>query len=505
MTIFPSSPHGPDPAGGTDATDALGPTPADESFLAARARARARDIGVSAAPSGLRAAPSPTAPGRPLVRAEPGKRAIEELALLAAAVARTPMSEIALVTELGFAPEVCVGPPVVPAILDELRSAVLARGGQLVIDDLAADPRLREMLGGAGSGDVRFYAGVPLIGSDGGILGVLSVMDVAKRSLDPLQEELHVALGRMTGALLEPGGRTGAPGPALLAASARLKALLEHADALIYIKNAQGRFVMANRAMERLVGREPGRMLGALQTDVMPLELTERQLANDIQVREHGGVMTFEEQAPHPDGTVHDFVATKFPLPDAEGRMELVGGISVDVTEVRRLRVELATAERARRESEQRFALTFDRAPSAMALVALRGPEAGRFLRVNRALCEMTGFVEDDLVGKSLDALGHPEERSETRRALKRLAAGEQSAWEVDCRYRHADGRELWVHCSTFAVDDIDWSEAYAVSHIREITARKKAVARLADPSTTGALLRGVDAVMSRTGTTPAS
>jgi diguanylate cyclase len=162
------------------------------------------------------------------------------------------------------------------------------------------------------------------------MLGVLSVMDIRKRTLDPLQEELFDALGRMAGGLLDRGSTrpaAAAMGPALAAASARLKGVLEHADVLIYIKNAQGRFVLANRAVERQLGRERGRMLGALQRDLFPEEIAADHLRHDAQVREEGSPMVFEERAPHPDGTLHDFVTTKFPLPDAEGHMSLVGAV----------------------------------------------------------------------------------------------------------------------------------------------------------------------------------
>lgn len=505
---------------------------ADDSFREARARARARggmlsdaaapaaddlsraaDAVTSAAaavtpaavtpavvtPADVAATPSP-APTRPASGADAGKRAIEEIGLLAAAVVGAPMSIVAVLRNSVFTPEVSVGIVSRPAVIDQLCAEVVTRGAPLVIDDLHADPRLRDLLGGIDTPELRFYVGVPLVSADGEPVGVLSVMDAVKRTLDPLQEELLGALGRMAAGVLEPGrSRSGAvaPGPALLAASVRLKGLLEHADALICIKNAQGRFVLANRALERLLGRKGG-MLGALESDLLPSEIAHEHLANDAKVLAEGSSMVFEEHAPHPDGTVHDFVSTKFPLPDAEGRMSLVGAISVDVTELKRARVELAAAERARRDSEQRFALAFDQAPSGMAVIALRGPDAGRFLRVNRALCQMTGYTEHDLLGKSVHALGHPEDRREAVRALARLGSGEQTRWEVEQRYRHADGHDVWVHVSDHVATDVDWANAYVVSHIQDITPRKQAVAWLADPSPSTALLRGADAVMSQ-------
>ncbi len=58
-----------------------------------------------------------------------------------------------------------------------------------------------------------------------------------------------------------------------------------------------------------------------------------------------------------------------------------MGTVTRDISEARRASAQL-------RDSEERFRLTIDEAPIGMALVALDG----RFVRVNRALCEIVGY-----------------------------------------------------------------------------------------------------------------
>ena len=65
-----------------------------------------------------------------------------------------------------------------------------------------------------------------------------------------------------------------------------------------------------------------------------------------------------------------------------------------------------ALAEEALRESEERFRLTIDEAPIGMALVALDG----RFVRVNRALCEIVGYAPDELTRLTFQDITHPDD-----------------------------------------------------------------------------------------------
>ncbi len=93
-------------------------------------------------------------------------------------------------------------------------------------------------------------------------------------------------------------------------------------------------------------------------------------------------------------------------------------------TEVTRDLTRQRLAEEALRESEERFRLTIDEAPIGMALVALDG----RFVRVNRALCEIVGYKPEELV--RLDVPGHHPSRRPRRgsRARRSARAGRDSS-----------------------------------------------------------------------------
>jgi PAS domain S-box-containing protein len=83
------------------------------------------------------------------------------------------------------------------------------------------------------------------------------------------------------------------------------------------------------------------------------------------------------------------------------------------------------------KESEEQFRLTLDEAPIGMALVALDG----RFIRVNRALCEIVGYSSDELTGLTFQAIAHPDDLDLDRAAANQLVRGETSRYQGGKRY----------------------------------------------------------------------
>ncbi len=131
------------------------------------------------------------------------------------------------------------------------------------------------------------------------------------------------------------------------------------------------------------------------------------------------------------------------------------------------------SSERARQESvaaeaEERFRAAFDNAPIGMALVA---PD-GRWLKVNRALCELTGYAETELLVSTFQSITHPDDLHTDLAYLEDVLAGRRRAYQMEKRYRHADGHLIWVMLSVSLVRDPSGHPLYFVSQIEGITER---------------------------------
>jgi PAS domain S-box-containing protein len=137
------------------------------------------------------------------------------------------------------------------------------------------------------------------------------------------------------------------------------------------------------------------------------------------------------------------------------------------------LREEMVQAHRRTRESDQRFRAAFDGVPHGMALVSLEPGSMGRFLQVNQALCNLTGYAEHQLLEMDFLSLTHPDDLEASMRPLRELLVGDVSSLELEKRYVRADGSEVWVQVNASAVRDPAGRPLYDIAQIQDITQRK--------------------------------
>jgi PAS domain S-box-containing protein len=134
----------------------------------------------------------------------------------------------------------------------------------------------------------------------------------------------------------------------------QLMALIDHTSAVIYMRDADGRYLLVNREYERLFRLRREDIVGLTDHDLFPGPIADDFRANDLQAFARGVPVQMEEQAPSDDG-LRTYVTVKFPLADDAGRAYAVCGISTDITErkraeeqVRRLNDELEQRVRQR-------------------------------------------------------------------------------------------------------------------------------------------------------------
>jgi PAS domain S-box-containing protein len=116
-----------------------------------------------------------------------------------------------------------------------------------------------------------------------------------------------------------------------------ITSILKYTPAVVYIRDADGRYTFINSRYEELFGIRNDEVRGKTVHDVFPKEFADRFRAGDRKVLSEGRACQLEESVPHGDG-VHVYLSTKYPILDEAGTTIAVCGISIDITEIKRAR-----------------------------------------------------------------------------------------------------------------------------------------------------------------------
>jgi len=125
--------------------------------------------------------------------------------------------------------------------------------------------------------------------------------------------------------------------------------------------------------------------------------------------------------------------------------------------------------EEVLRESRERFESAFQYAAIGMGLVA----RDGRWIRVNRALCRTLGYLEEELLSRTVQSITHLDDLDASLEQGERLLRGELEAYRAEQRYFHKDGRTVWVLFNVSAVHGEDGEVLYSIAQVQDITERK--------------------------------
>lgn len=119
---------------------------------------------------------------------------------------------------------------------------------------------------------------------------------------------------------------------ALARGEARLRAIVDNTTSVIFMKDTEGRYLMANRQFEVLFHTGGAEVIGKTDFEIFPESEAIEFVANDRRVLQAGRGLEFEETAMFDDGP-HTYLSVKFPLSDGNGRIYAVCGIATDITE----------------------------------------------------------------------------------------------------------------------------------------------------------------------------
>lgn len=134
----------------------------------------------------------------------------------------------------------------------------------------------------------------------------------------------------------------------------------------------------------------------------------------------------------------------------------------------------------ALRESEERFRSAFDYAPIGIGLVS----PSGSWLKANRALSEILGYSETELLATDFQSLTLPEDLGVTLIKIHELLSGKIASCQMEQRYIHKTGRTVWTSWSVSAANDLRSTQPNLIFQIQDITDKKVAEEKLQHEAT---------------------
>lgn len=237
----------------------------------------------------------------------------------------------------------------------------------------------------------------------------------------------------------------------------------------IALVDLQGRFIQVNEAFAQIVGYTPEELQRRQQLDILhPDDVNQLLAANEALLTRKVSISQRQIRYIHRSGQVVHVLFQAALLTDGAGQPTQFLNQVIDIS----ARVE---AEVALKESEERFRQSFEWSPIAKAMTHLDGT----YFQINAAFTETLGYTLEDLEGKTVLDITHPDDIAVTLESTNRLLAGEVHHCEQEQRYIHKNGQIVYALLRITLVRTAQGDPSYFLSQILDITERKQAEAAL--------------------------
>jgi PAS domain S-box-containing protein len=134
-------------------------------------------------------------------------------------------------------------------------------------------------------------------------------------------------------------------------------------------------------------------------------------------------------------------------------------------------------AEEALRDRDQLLAATYENAGVGIS----QTDGAGRLLRVNDAMCRITGFNRDELLQRSFFDLTHSDDLAKDNALFQTQYQGHLDHYQIEKRYLRKDGSPVWICVNSTVVRDGAGNIRCAVWVVQDINKQKLTEAALQD------------------------
>ncbi len=225
-----------------------------------------------------------------------------------------------------------------------------------------------------------------------------------------------------------------------------------------------GKWIKVNKSICELVGYSEAEMLTMTFGDVTHPDDLQSDFKHLRKLLAEDSFYQMEKRYIHKDGHIIVALLNVSCIRNDRGQpIHFIRQIQ-DITESKQ-------AEEALRRSEQQFSNAFELAPIGIALVSLDG----KWLKVNKALCELVGYSAAELLTMTFQDITHPDDLRGDLENLHQLLTGDLRFYQMEKRYLHKNGRIVQALLNVSCVLNKNGRPIHFISQIQDITERKRA------------------------------
>jgi len=239
------------------------------------------------------------------------------------------------------------------------------------------------------------------------------------------------------------------------------RTLFENMPIGLYRSTPDNKFLAANPKFIKQVGLSSFEELCKISPDGLAAKRNYPRDRFLKEIDEKGEVKGFESQLLGLNGTFTYVRENARAIKDPDGSIIYYEGSVEDITD-------RILAEKAVRESEEKFRSIFENAPIGMALTDLDF----RFTKVNKAINEMIGYSEQELTQKSLHDITHPEDRKNDIKFAEKLIKYKKSIHQARKRYLKKDEEFFWARTTLSHLHNEKGEPINYLAMIEDITPR---------------------------------
>lgn len=230
-----------------------------------------------------------------------------------------------------------------------------------------------------------------------------------------------------------------------------LQSVIDNTTNSISVKRINGEYILVNRQFEELFNITNEEIKTKTDHDFLPKEIADSYRNSDLEVVKLGKEIKVEESIVQSDGH-HIYLAVKFPLYDATGRIYAVGTIATDISDSK-------AEEKSLRAGDKFFNMSLD-------VLVIASNDF--FVKINPTLSRILGYTDKELLSNSYIKYIHPDDIEITQKEIEKLQTGVNTI-NFENRWICKDGTIKWL--SWLASPDLSTGLLYAVAH--DITENK--------------------------------